>query len=110
MHTCPWIDQIEATRHKLEEALWYLGRIQPLPPVEFRPVQETNWAETWKQHYRPIVLGQKLVIVPAWLESPQPERIAIRIDPGMAFGTGTHPTTQLCLELIESFYQQNHRP
>ena len=106
----PMDGQIEATRHKLEEALWYLGRIQPLPPVQFRPIQETNWAESWKQHYRPIALGQKLVIVPAWLESPQPERIAIRIDPGMAFGTGTHPTTQLCLELIENFYQQNTVP
>lgn len=106
----PMDEQIESTRHKLEQALWYLGRIQPLPPVQFRPIQETNWAESWKQHYRPIALGQKLVIVPAWLESPQPERIAIRIDPGMAFGTGTHPTTQLCLELVEAYYQQAEIP
>ncbi len=46
------------------------------------------------------------MIVPAWLETPNPERIPIRIDPGMAFGTGTHPTTQLCLELIETFLDE----
>ncbi|HSL45694.1 MAG TPA: 50S ribosomal protein L11 methyltransferase, partial [Anaerolineales bacterium] len=49
----------------------------------------------------PILVGARLVIVPAWMESPDPNRVAIKIDPGMAFGTGTHPTTQLCLELIE---------
>jgi ribosomal protein L11 methyltransferase len=57
--------------------------------------------EAWKQHYKPILLGERLVILPAWMDSPDPHRIAIKIDPGMAFGTGTHPTTQLCLELLE---------
>ena len=57
--------------------------------------------EAWKEYYKPILIGQRVVIVPAWLESPDPDRVAIKIDPGMAFGTGTHPTTQLCLELIE---------
>jgi len=91
----------EETRRKLEEALWYLGRIRPLPEPQFKVVQETDWAEAWKQHYHPIPIGSRLMIVPAWLESPDPARIAIRMDPGMAFGTGTHPTTQLCLEFIE---------
>lgn len=99
----PMDEQIEATRRRLEESLWYLGRIRPLPAAQFRPVQQTNWAEAWKQHYHPITIGQRMVIVPAWLETPPGGRIPIRIDPGMAFGTGTHPTTQLCLELIETF-------
>jgi ribosomal protein L11 methyltransferase len=97
----PVDDQLEATRQRLEEALWYLGRIRPLPAAQFRPIQQANWAEAWKQHYHPITIGQKLVIVPAWLETPPGQRLPIRIDPGMAFGTGTHPTTQLCLEIIE---------
>jgi ribosomal protein L11 methyltransferase len=101
----PMDEQIETTRRRLEESLWYLGRIRPLPPAQFQPIQQTNWAEAWKQHYRPIEIGQRLVIVPAWLETPAGGRIPIRIDPGMAFGTGTHPTTQLCLELIETFYE-----
>jgi ribosomal protein L11 methyltransferase len=100
----PVDEELEEKRNKLEEALWFLGRIQPLPEASFRVVEEADWAEAWKVHYRPIALGRGLVIVPAWLENPEPGRTAIRIDPGMAFGTGTHPTTQLCLELIEDYY------
>ena len=58
--------------------------------------------EAWKTRYQPIPIGKKLIIVPVWMDSPEPARIPIKIDPGMAFGTGTHPTTQLCLELLES--------
>ncbi len=94
-------ETLEAKRRQIEEALWYMGRIRQLPPAEFRSVQETDWAEAWKQHYHPILIGKRLVIVPAWMENPRPERIEIRMDPGMAFGTGTHPTTQLCLEYLE---------
>lgn len=93
--------QLEEARRRLDEALWYLGRIQPLPDVQYKPVQLANWAEAWKQHYHPIAIGRRLMIVPAWLENPQPGRLPIRIDPGMAFGTGTHPTSQLCLEIVE---------
>jgi ribosomal protein L11 methyltransferase len=62
--------------------------------------------EAWKLHYKPILIGQRLLILPAWLESPDPKRIPIKIDPGMAFGTGTHPTTQLCLELMEVSFEK----
>ena len=94
-------EHIEETRQKLEEALFYLGMIQPIPTPIYNQIADQNWMEAWKQHYQPIPIGQKLIIVPVWLDSPEPERIPIKIDPGMAFGTGTHPTTQLSLELIE---------
>jgi ribosomal protein L11 methyltransferase len=94
-------ENIEETRHKLEESLFYLGIIQPLPVPSYKQIADQNWMEAWKQHYKPILIGERLVIVPAWLESPDTNRVAIKIDPGMAFGTGTHPTTQLCLELME---------
>jgi ribosomal protein L11 methyltransferase len=93
--------KIEDTRQKLEESLYYLGMIQPLPAPSYKEIADQNWMEAWKQHYKPILIGQRLVIVPAWMDSPDPDRIAIKIDPGMAFGTGTHPTTQLCLQLME---------
>jgi ribosomal protein L11 methyltransferase len=95
-------DRIEETRQKLEEALYYLGMIQPLPDPVYKQIADQNWMEAWKQHYKPILIGQRLVILPAWMNSPDPNRVAIKIDPGMAFGTGTHPTTQLCLELMEA--------
>jgi ribosomal protein L11 methyltransferase len=100
-------DQIEETRQKLEESLYYLGRIQSLPAASYKQIADQNWMEAWKQHYRPILIGERLVILPAWMDSPEPNRVAIKIDPGMAFGTGTHPTTQLCLELMEQFFAQS---
>lgn len=93
----PVDDQFEDTRDRIEESLWYLGRIRSLPAPAFELIQETDWTTAWKQHYHPVPIGERLIIVPAWLEPPDKTRIPIRIDPGMAFGTGTHPTTQLCL-------------
>jgi ribosomal protein L11 methyltransferase len=101
-------DQVEEKRQKLEESLYYLGMIQPLPEATYRQIADQNWMEAWKQHYKPILIGRRLVIVPAWMESPDPGRVAIKIDPGMAFGTGTHPTTQLCLELMEKEFESRH--
>ena len=92
---------IEETRQKLEESLYYLGMIQPLPAASYRQIADQNWMDAWKQHYKPISIGERLVVIPAWMESSDPGRIAIKIDPGMAFGTGTHPTTQLCLQHLE---------
>jgi len=96
--------QLEDTRQKLEESLFYLGMIKPLPTPTDKQIADQNWMEAWKQYYKPILIGQRLLILPAWMESPDPNRIAIKIDPGMAFGTGTHPTTQLCLELMEKVF------
>ncbi len=100
----PADEKLEETRQRLEESLYYLGMIQPLPAATFTPVADQNWMEAWKERYHPIPIGKRLIIVPAWLESPDASRIPIKIDPGMAFGTGTHPTTQLCLEFIENNY------
>lgn len=98
----PVDEQLATTQQRLEEALWYLGRIRPFPAPKFQMVQQEDWAEAWKEHFRPIAIGTRIIIVPTWLEKPTTSRIPIRIDPGMAFGTGTHPTTQLCIELIET--------
>jgi len=107
----PVDDAIAGTRQNLEQALHFLGMIQPLPAPTFTPIADQNWMEAWKSRYQPIPVGRRLIIVPAWLETPDPARVAIKIDPGMAFGTGTHPTTQLCLELIELYFDQNpNRP
>lgn len=95
-------DKIEETRQRLEESLWHLGQIQALPEPTYRVVQDEDWMAAWKQHYRPIQIGKRLLILPAWIDDPNQGRIAVKIDPSMAFGTGTHPTTQLCMELLES--------
>jgi ribosomal protein L11 methyltransferase len=92
---------LEETRHRIEKALWHLGQIHPLPDPDYKHIQETNWMEVWKESYRPILVGETLIILPAWIENPEPHRVPIKIDPGMAFGTGVHPSTQLSLKLIE---------
>ena len=95
-------EHIEETRQRLEEGFWHLGQIQALPKATYRAIEDEDWMAAWKQHYHPIQIGKRLLVLPAWLEEPPGERVAVRIDPSMAFGTGTHPTTQLCLELLES--------
>jgi ribosomal protein L11 methyltransferase len=99
-------ENLEDTRQKLEASLFYLGMITPVPTPTYKQIADQNWMEAWKQNYKPILIGQGLLILPAWLESPDPKRIPIKIDPGMAFGTGTHPTTQLCLELMEVSFEK----
>jgi ribosomal protein L11 methyltransferase len=106
----PADEKLGDTRQKLEESLYYLGMIQPLPAPVFIPMADQNWMEAWKERYQPIPIGKRLIIVPAWLKSPDVSRISIKIDPGMAFGTGTHPTTQLCLELIEEQFCAERPP
>lgn len=66
-------------------------------------VTDDDWAEKWKRDYKPIALGRRLLIKPAWLPDPpeSDERLIIELDPGMAFGTGYHPTTALCLEALD---------
>lgn len=93
-------------RQKLAEALWHMGQISPLPEPHYRPIIDQDWMAAWKKHYKPLPVGDKFLVLPAWEEPPDDKsRIIIRINPAMAFGTGTHPTTQLCLELLERHFQ-----
>lgn len=93
--------EVEEVKQKLEENLWFLSRIRPLPKPVYRQVHEEDWANAWKDHFHPIKIGNNLIISPAWNRKNPDGRIQIIMDPGMAFGTGAHPSTRLCLELIE---------
>lgn len=91
----------DKARREIERDLWYLGRIQPLPAPHFEIIEDQDWNTAWRKHYQPILVGHRLLICPSWLSSPSADRIAIFLDPGMAFGSGTHPSTQMCLEALE---------
>lgn len=98
----PADDDLPANRRRIEEALWHLGQIRPIPAPTFRTLAEEDWAETWKERLTVMHIGQNLVIRPSWLEyAPAPGDLIIQLDPGMAFGTGLHPTTQMCLVALE---------
>ncbi len=89
-------------QQQLEEALWHLGQILPIPAPTFSDVVEADWADAWKEHFHPLRVGRRIVIKPTWREfDAAPDDIVIELDPGMAFGTGLHPTTQMCLEVVE---------
>ena len=73
-------------------------------------VNEEDWANSWKAYYKPIKIGEKIVIVPAWEKyDASPEEIIVRMDPGMAFGTGTHETTRLVIKLLEKYIKSGMR-
>lgn len=94
----------EEQRSRIEQALWHLGQIRPVSELRVKPLQEEDWANAWKEHYKIQRLGERTVIVPSWLEyEPQAGDVVLRLDPGMAFGTGLHPTTQLCIVFMEKY-------
>lgn len=64
---------------------------------------DQDWENSWKDYYEPIEVGKKLVVVPEWMDVPDDGRTALRLDPGIAFGTGSHPTTKLCLAALENY-------
>ena len=90
---------VEAT----ERALWHLQAfgLRPLGELKVRPVDDADWTDAWKAGYVPQRIG-RVVIVPSWLDEPiGPDEVALRLDPGMAFGTGLRPTTRGCLTLLQ---------
>lgn len=94
----------EETRQRIEQALWHLGQVRPIGPLQARTIAEEDWANAWKQFYHVLRVGERTVVVPSWLEhEPRPGDVVLHLDPGMAFGTGLHPTTQLCLRLLERY-------
>jgi len=91
--------------NKMTVMLMLMGQLLPqgLPEPQLSNIGENDWAESWKEHFHPIRIGKHFVIKPTWRDyQPAPEDVMIEIDPGLAFGSGLHPTTQLCLELLEN--------
>ena len=69
--------------------------------VETSLIADEDWENNWKQYYKPLPVGERLVVVPAWEEADAAGRLPLRLDPGLIFGTGSHPTTRMCLETLE---------
>ncbi|MCY4073697.1 MAG: 50S ribosomal protein L11 methyltransferase [Chloroflexi bacterium] len=96
-------DHFPGKKRELEAALGHMRLMYPMPVPRYSTVREDDWGEAWKAHYQPLRLGKRLLVRPLWVDVDlAQEDIEIALDPGMAFGTGTHPTTQLCLEALET--------
>ena len=94
----------EAARQRVAEGLWHLSSLGPrfVGDLQTRVVHEEDWANAWKDYYHVTHIGQRLVIRPSWREYvPKNDEVVLELDPGMAFGTGLHPTTRMCLEQVE---------
>lgn len=95
--------QAEELQRRITEGLWWLSRISPLPEPEIAVLEDRDWQEAWKEHYASFRVGRRFVIQPIWETAGTASAdIVLRLNPGMAFGTGLHPSTQLCLCLLES--------
>jgi len=103
---------VEGARLQLENRLAEIRELG-LGTIEapaYAWVQEEDWANAWKAYFRPTRVGERLVIIPSWEEYPlQPQDLPLYLDPGMAFGTGTHPTTSLCLRRLEAVVRPGMR-
>ena len=86
------------------------GALNPEAEITVSGVNEEDWANSWKAYYKPIKIGERIVIVPAWEKyTAEPDEIVVRMDPGMAFGTGTHETTRLVIKLLEKYIKSGMR-
>ena len=107
------VDGTEAERLRaIEEALWHLSRIdvRGVGEVTARELKEEDWANAWKDHYHTRKVGRRLVIKPSWLTyEPAQDEVVVELDPGMAFGTGLHPTTDTCLQMLEELVHGGER-
>ena len=79
---------------------------QPLPEHQFEEIADQDWERSWMDNFKPMRFGRRLWIVPSWHETPEPDAVNLLLDPGLAFGTGTHPTTALCLEWLDGQHLQ----
>ena len=115
----PLDGSVDELRRRIEEGLWHLSQVYgtssasssaaaisaPIGAPVFRTLAEEDWAHAWKRQYHVQRIGRRISIVPAWEEyTPTPEQVVIRLEPGMAFGTGLHPTTRLCLRAMEEHF------
>jgi ribosomal protein L11 methyltransferase len=94
--------EAEDKTRRAEEALWHLSQLRQVGPIQVNRLAEEDWAEAWKKFFFVQRVGERIIIKPSWREyQPAPDDVVLELDPGMAFGTGLHPTTRMCLLACE---------
>ncbi|CAD5260092.1 MULTISPECIES: 50S ribosomal protein L11 methyltransferase [Halomonadaceae] len=104
-------DDLEGVESMLEriEAAWSEQMPgEPCPTIEYELLADRDWEREWMDDFTPLRMGQRLWIVPSWHEPPEADAVNLILDPGLAFGTGTHPTTALCLEWLDELAVTGH--
>ena len=99
----PLNDSTQERRHRIDLGVRLVAHVSSISALIEREVDEEDWEEAWKEHFHTLRVGKRLVIAPSWRDyTPLEADVVVNLDPGMAFGTGHHPTTRMCLELLES--------
>lgn len=95
----------EEMRQQISQGLWWLSRLHPVGDPIVATLEDKDWQDAWKEHYVTFRVGRRIVVQPVWEEmtSDANQDIVLRLNPGMAFGTGLHPSTQLSLALLEDY-------
>lgn len=97
-------DDLEGLPDMLERLAAAWAEVEPgdsCPTIDHELLDDRDWEREWMQDFTPLQMGERLWIVPSWHKPPNPEAVNLRLDPGLAFGTGTHPTTALCLAWLD---------
>lgn len=97
---------------KLEVAVWALGQLRQVGALQVRTLREEDWANAWKEHFFVHRVGRRTVVVPSWRQAeyaPRADDVVLLLDPGMAFGTGLHPTSRLCIQQLERLVRGGER-
>ncbi|SDN07580.1 50S ribosomal protein L11 methyltransferase [Vreelandella arcis] len=95
------LEGIDAMLSRIEAAWSEQLPGEPCPPIEYELLADRDWEREWMEDFTPLQMGERLWIVPSWHEPPESDAVNLVLDPGLAFGTGTHPTTALCLEWLD---------
>lgn len=102
--------RLEQRYSRIDTAVRLVAHVGDISELRVRVVEEQEWADAWKEHFHVLRVGQRAVIVPTWRDyEPREDDVVISIDPGMAFGTGHHPTTRMCMELLEQYIEPGCR-
>lgn len=96
----PATEHPDELRQRLEQT-YQAKRKEPLPDTKIEILEDKDWIRAWMDEYHPMKFGERLWVCPSWREPPEPEAVNLLLDPGLAFGTGTHPTTSLCLKFLD---------
>jgi len=103
-------DVDQSSLDDIRNALWHLGRLRHVADLAIAERREEDWANAWKAHYHVHRIGRRVVVRPPWHDhAPQRDEVVVELDPGMAFGTGLHPSTKLCVLALEDEIQPDIR-
>ncbi len=102
----PADDQLPARRAGIDAGVRLIALVAPIGDLTERAIEEAEWRDAYKRHLRTLTVGKRLMVVPSWDEPRSVgSRVVIRLDPGLAFGTGHHPTTAMCLQFVEELLE-----